>query len=571
MHSPSYEGCYSVDLNVCDCDAGSIVWELLVRFDGSLQLCAGPAPIPSGYGGLTGFNDGVISTLDPRFTSVVPNSSTLISSCYTMDALGPLSLSVAPAITCIHDALLSVSFRPVVAVQKGDALIVTLTGSAMLGGALVPASVSSPVGGISIYRVGNSSNGMLVINVSFVADIPAGSALSFSSITSISNPQSSRPFMSNITAALVNSSGSVIVRSTSASISAIASTLGDGQPSFALSAPDIGARDIIVTVTMTPSVRLPSNGTLIVTLAGLGLSLAANTAVTFLAPSAASARASISYSNTTRPVVSVVFSRGGGESFAAGADIIFSFGPVTLPSAPQDQLRNVSAVLISSEGVAVAASCTGVFPAIKASLGPNKPNMTLSHVNGAGSLSVAFTAYLSFGSRFVVTLTGAAVSCAANTQVVFSKPPVGAAAVASCALTSETNTLTVIFASEVSFQDVSFTVGGVTPICSGLPPLSNLSAAIAGPDGAVSATSRAGVLVWSSYSSAAQTVQQRIASAIGGVVTLDSRTYSGPCNCDNYINASVPMRALGITVTMKGAGKRKRCVCMWSHGWLMCC
>lgn len=117
-------------------------------------------------------------------------------------------------------------------------------------------------------------------------------------------------------------------------------------------------------------------------------------------------------------------------SFSAGSVIAFSF-LASNPSAAQAALSNVSCALTRSDGIELASSVSGTFPAIvDGSLGSGAPVVSLSNViKGATGVTMTLTFTPAFvvpsNGRLIVTLSGAGLGCAAGAAVSFVAPAEG--------------------------------------------------------------------------------------------------------------------------------------------------
>jgi hypothetical protein len=121
-----------------------------------------------------------------------------------------------------------------------------------------------------------------------------------------------------------------------------------------------------MSITLTPVSTVPSNGKIIITLSGAGMSLAnsTNATVVFIAPSSGNpaGTAALSASSGTDYVLTVSLSSG---TFPGGQAITFVIPGFTNPSAAQNEITNVAAATTLNDGTTiVGSSATGSFPAI---------------------------------------------------------------------------------------------------------------------------------------------------------------------------------------------------------------
>ena len=137
----------------------------------------------------------------------------------------------------------------------------------------------------------------------------------------------------------------------------ISGHLGANQPNITLSSTNIGDANVTMTVVITPaSIVLPSNGKIIISLAGTGITLTPASQLAFTSPSNAAATFFMS------SLVLIVALTAG--TFAAGSPVVFTVTNIKNPSAPQPALSSVVAVVTTSDMIQIGRGTEGTFPAV---------------------------------------------------------------------------------------------------------------------------------------------------------------------------------------------------------------
>jgi hypothetical protein len=256
-------------------------------------------------------------------------------------------------------------------------------------------------------------------------------------------------------------------------------------PSITLSSVVANASNVTMSVVLLPSMSLPSDSKLIVTLSG-SPSCAAGTSASFTSPAGAAGTVSILNSVLTVALYG---------TFSANTAIAFSFGGVQNPMNPQSALTNVSAAVVDNVAIPQILSLLGSFPAIvNGYMGQNAPTIELSAVvmgfTGA-SMTVRFTpsAPLPSDSIVVITLAGSP-SCANGTPLTFTSP---AAAIGVARIVS--NVLYASFLAGVFAANslISFSFGTVSVPALPQDVKSNVAAAVTNSNGVVLGTSVSGI------------------------------------------------------------------------------
>jgi hypothetical protein len=184
------------------------------------------------------------------------------------------------------------------------------------------------------------------------------------------------------------------------------SIIRQDSPTITLSSVVAGSSNVTMSVMLVPSIPFPSGSELVVTLSG-SPSCGAGTSVSFTSPASGAA----GVASILNSILTVTFTSG---VFVANSAIVFSFGGVRNPMAPQTALTNVQAAIVNNVTVRSLDS-VGSFPEIligrMGAVGARNPTVSLSHVmagfNGA-AMTVSFipSSILPSDSSVLITLSG---------------------------------------------------------------------------------------------------------------------------------------------------------------------
>jgi len=133
-------------------------------------------------------------------------------------------------------------------------------------------------------------------------------------------------------------------------------SIGASQPKITLSRNFISDTNVTMTVVITPASFVPSNGRIVISLAGTGIAPTAASQLAFTSPSNAAATFSMS-----SDVLNVTLTAG---TFAAGSAIVFTVTKIRNPSHPQSALSSVVAVVTTNDMMQIGRGTEGTFPAI---------------------------------------------------------------------------------------------------------------------------------------------------------------------------------------------------------------
>jgi hypothetical protein len=479
----------------------NIVWEVLIKNDGAMELCTGPS-MATGYGGLTAVSNGISSSL---ITTLDLQPSSLKSLITTCDPLGiPLctpSISLSNTYQKTSGVLMAVVFTPAVAVASGSQLVITLSGLGLsfpTNAALVFTQPASGASG-SANITGGPTPVLTALLSTTAGTFAAGSSVRFV-ISSVTTPTNAQAALTGVLSAVLSSSGSVVAETASGSFSEIKlSTLGTNEPVVTLSVPVRNTSGVLMAVVFTPAVAVASGSQLVITLSGLGLSFPTNAALVFTQP-ASGASGSANITGGPTPVLTALLSTTAG-TFAAGSSVRFVISSVTTPTNAQAALTGVLSAVLSSSGSVVAETASGSFSEIKLStLGTNEPVVTLSVPvrNTSGVLmAVVFTPAVAVasGSQLVITLSGLGLSFPTNAALVFTQPASGASGSANITggptpvLTALLSTTAGTFAAGSS---VRFVISSVTTPTNAQAALTGVLSAVLSSSGSVVAETASG-------------------------------------------------------------------------------
>jgi hypothetical protein len=477
----------------------NIVWEALLKNDGAMELCTGTS-MATNYGGLTAVSNGIssslIATLDLQPSSV----KSLMTTC---DPLGVPSITLSSTYQRTSGVSMTVVFTPAVAVASGSRLVITLAGAGLSVPTNAALAFTQPASGASgSANITGGAIPVLTARLNTTAGaFAAGSSVRFV-ISSVTTPTNAQAALSGVSSVLLSDSGGIVAASTTGLLPAIEiPPYGTCEPVVTFSAPVRNTSGVSMTVVFTPAVAVASGSRLVITLAGAGLSVPTNAALAFTQP-ASGASGSANITGGAIPVLTARLNTTAG-AFAAGSSVRFVISSVTTPTNAQAALSGVSSVLLSDSGGIVAASTTGLLPAIgQSTLGTNEPVVTFSAPvrNTSGvSMTVVFTPAVAVasGSRLVITLAGAGLSVPTNAALAFTQPASGASGSANITggaipvLTARLNTTAGAFAAGSS---VRFVISSVTTPTNAQAALSGVSSVLLSDSGGIVAASTTGLL-----------------------------------------------------------------------------
>jgi hypothetical protein len=252
---------------------------------------------------------------------------------------------------------MTINLQPSTSIPSDSMLYITLTGAVGINcGANQPVSSSS-----SGLVVGFANIVSYVLVIRLINSFPFSSNQSISlTLGNITNPSTAHVALNNISAAILDSTGSTVAIGSTGTFPMIIGNLGLNQPAITLSTPIAGATGVTMSVLLTPSVPITSPSVLAITLTGSsGVSCPPGQGVTFGNHSSATTPAAAA--SFTNNVLSVFFFAG---SFPAGQQIQFSIVGVTNPASAQPALSSVAAA-ITAVSSALAGSLSGTFIAIR--------------------------------------------------------------------------------------------------------------------------------------------------------------------------------------------------------------
>jgi hypothetical protein len=375
----------------------------------------------------------------------------------------------------------------------------------------------------------------------------------------------------NVKCAILNDYDSVLAEGSTGFLGDIyASTMGSFAPSVHFSTPLPNAA-FSLSVKFIPnfhffSSSLPvvsvENGivAIIITMSGRGISCPFGSQVAFLLPNGAMGKAEIDSSDPIFPVLKVTASSG---FFLSGAPIWFQVESVSAPSETQPELSNIRSAVVQSEvcedeqcpSIIVASSVSGTMNAIVTGMGHSQPSIRHAISEAVGKLFVSFvpSVDLPANSMIRITVSGAALVCSHSTPVAFTSPILNSLGATWCGHESSMSVLSVSVPGEISARsNISFVISPVFATFSSNLFLNGVRASAADVNGKILMASDGGT--FSADASAALTVKDYIISASSGVIILPDAPFIGNANCDNVINETMPLRAAGLSVVLKGSG-----------------
>jgi hypothetical protein len=398
---------------------------------------------------------------------------------------------------------LSVAFTPTISAPSPGVLLISLSGST--GFACVSNSAlsfSSPPSGASGQVTSCSQvGGFYVISLTYNLGASLFSLVAFS-FGSVSNPSNAQLRLSSVSAAMLNSGGTVIFgKSNQGTYPEIARTFGLSKPFITLNNIVQGTSNVLMTVTISPVTLIQPGNKLVITFAGAGFACgAAPVNVSFKVPSSGSPSAVASCASF---VMTTTFNFG---TFPTGKSISFVVPGVTNPSVSQSSQSSVAASLTTAAGDVIGRDFVGTFPAIRpGSLGSNLPAVSLSSITANSSLVSMFITLtpmdsLPVNANIFITLSGSVPQQLSTNAVTFTSPSEATDPALSPTATASISggVLSIRVASGIfpGEQTISLSLPGtVQNALDAQAALSNVAAAVTDTEGIVVAQSATGTMV----------------------------------------------------------------------------
>jgi hypothetical protein len=435
------------------------------------------------------------------------------------------AVSLSSAVRGAGSVVMTVNLIPTSLIPATGMIVITLSGAGLAVAS--PGALNFTTGGVGgVGTATISAAGVLTVTMT-AGTFSAGAALTFT-IPGITNPTAAQIGSTTIAAATTNSAGVVIDNSnTGTFVAIVTNTLAAARPQVTLDSAIAGATGVVMTVDLTPTTLIPSNGKIIITLSGAGLAIVGAGNLTFTNGGGGTGAGSAQIAGTP-PVLTVTMTAG---TFTGNAQLTFTIPGVTNPTAAQIQSSTIAAATTTSAGVIIDVSDTGTFVAITSRLGAAKPAITLNNAV-RGATGVVMTVDLTpatlipSNGKIIITLSGAGLAIPGGGNLTFTNggggTGVGSAQIAG---TPPVLTVTMTAGTFSAGTRLTFTIPGVTNPTAIQDASTTIAAATTNNTGAIVDTSATGTFVAIidplGAAKPAITLNNALRGATGVVMTVD--------------------------------------------------